>query len=809
MIKLRNLNKFFFKGKKNQIHVLNNVSLELEEKGLVAIHGSSGSGKTTLLNVIGGLDKVNSGEIEFYDEYIPRYRSRVWDKIRNEYVGYIFQNYYLLPELSVYENIRFVLRNLGINNEEEIEHRVHYVLKAVGMYPFRKKKALQLSGGQQQRVAIARALVKNPRVIIADEPTGNLDSRNTFEIMNIIKEISKETLVILVTHEKEIANVYADRIITVEDGKIIADKLNDEAKDHNFADATIYLKDIKNQDNLKNEKVNVDVYYDKKLSNVNVKLILKDETLYVDVSGYKNIKLAESAGIVIKDEHYVKKSKEEVQKTTYDVKELDHKFVKKEKGLLFSVKKMFKNAFLKLLGTSRKGKLLFASFFIAGMIIAYAVMSFAAVAIIDADSYARLPKGYVEYSTLLDEEKPTLAQLEALKGDSEDFFINPYGSGVSLTFLKNDGTKGIETHKMFTHIDHAKKYKLVHGRHATAKNELVVSKVFLDSFLGNIEAQDFGVWNVNGLFNERIEYTNTDAKIVGVVDAKVDLIFASEEFMMVNALGNDILGNDITYWPVEAFENLNLVKGSMPVNKKDVLLNAAQLNNLGYPNIDEITFPLSILLVNPATDEQETYYVTGVHDIEMDYVLVKLDTLKSSILTKTTRNYIYSSNPKLLIQNLKYNLGIEGTDMYKQAIAELKDTRSAMIASAAVTLLMFVGATLVGFYFVMKSSLIQKIYEVAVYRALGVKKREIASSYLIEIIIITTITAFIGYTLMCYILHLLNQSFLGELMMFKINPLTYLIGLVVVYGLNIFAGLLPVFRLLMKTPARILSQYDI
>src|SRR5690606_8614885 len=125
----------------------------------------------------------------------------------------------------------------------------------------------------------------------------------------------------------------------------------------------------------------------------------------------------------------------------------------------------------------------------------------------------------------------------------------------------------------------------------------------------------------------------------------------------------------ITYWPVEAFENLNLVKGSMPVNKKDVLLNAAQLNNLGYPNIDEITFPLSILLVNPATDEQETYYVTGVHDIEMDYVLVKLDTLKSSILTKTTRNYIYSSNPKLLIQNLKNSLGIEGTDMYKQAIA--------------------------------------------------------------------------------------------------------------------------------------------
>src|SRR5690554_5246304 len=464
MIEVKHLNKHFNRGKKNSIHVLNDVSLQFPEKGLHVLLGPSGSGKTTLLNVVGGLDKVQQGEIKFFDYHIKHYNASVWDKIRTESVGYIFQNYYLMPNLSVFDNVAFVLKMIGIQDKNEIETRVNYILKQVGMYRFRKKRSTQLSGGQQQRVAIARALVKNPRVIIADEPTGNLDSRNTFEIMNIIKEISKETLVILVTHEKEIANVYADRIITVEDGKIIADKLNDEAKDHNFADATIYLKDIKNQDNLKNEKVNVDVYYDKKLSNVNVKLILKDETLYVDVSGYKNIKLAESAGIVIKDEHYVKKSKEEVQKTTYDVKELDHKFVKKEKGLLFSVKKMFKNAFLKLLGTSRKGKLLFASFFIAGMIIAYAVMSFAAVAIIDADSYARLPKGYVEYSTLFDEEKPTLAQLEALKGDSEDFFINPYGSGVSLTFLKNDGTKGIETHKMFTHIDHAKKYKLVHGR---------------------------------------------------------------------------------------------------------------------------------------------------------------------------------------------------------------------------------------------------------------------------------------------------------------------------------------------------------
>src|SRR5690606_16950020 len=144
-------------------------SMEFPEKGLVVLLGASGSGKTTLLNVIGGLDKVDRGTIQFYEHQIKGYKAGIWDKIRTQDIGYIFQNYYLMNDLSVFENVAFVLKMIGITDKEAIEERVNYILNQVGMYRFRKKKATQLSGGQQQRVAIARALVKNPKVIIADE----------------------------------------------------------------------------------------------------------------------------------------------------------------------------------------------------------------------------------------------------------------------------------------------------------------------------------------------------------------------------------------------------------------------------------------------------------------------------------------------------------------------------------------------------------------------------------------------------------------------------------------------------------------
>ena len=211
MLELKEVNKYFNKNKPNEIHVVNNVSLEFEKTGLIAILGPSGSGKTTLLNLIGGLDKVDDGQIYINGKEITNTSSHTVDKIRNLNVGYIFQDYKLMDNVSVFENVAVSLRMIGEKDEKIIKEKVEFVLEKVNMSRFKFRPAKALSGGQKQRVAIARAIVKNPNIIIADEPTGNLDSKNSIAVMNILKSISKEKLVIVVTHEVELAKSYASK----------------------------------------------------------------------------------------------------------------------------------------------------------------------------------------------------------------------------------------------------------------------------------------------------------------------------------------------------------------------------------------------------------------------------------------------------------------------------------------------------------------------------------------------------------------------------------------------------------------------
>ncbi len=230
MVTLSHVDKYFYRRKSNQIHVINDTSLEFGETGLTALLGPSGCGKTTLLNVIGGLDKADKGKIYINGQKINGRTAHSVDRIRNLNIGYIFQNYNLIDTMTVFDNVAMVLKMVGIKDEKEIREKVEYALELVGMYRYRKRYADMLSGGERQRVGIARAIVKNPAIIIADEPTGNLDSANTLEVMNIIKSISREKLVILVTHEENLAEFYADRIIRLRDGKVISDEVNENVE---------------------------------------------------------------------------------------------------------------------------------------------------------------------------------------------------------------------------------------------------------------------------------------------------------------------------------------------------------------------------------------------------------------------------------------------------------------------------------------------------------------------------------------------------------------------------------------------------
>ena len=378
MIEVRKVNKYFNRRKRNQIHIINNTSLKLGDTGLTAILGQSGSGKTTLLNAIGGLDKVNSGKIYINGKKITRRRMNTIDKIRNLNIGYIFQDYKLIENMSVYDNIAISLRMIGIKNKKEIQKRVNYVLEAVGMYRYRNRPAQMLSGGEKQRVAIARAIVKNPSIVIADEPTGNLDSKNSLEIMNIIKAISKEKLVILVTHEVDLANFYATRIVEVQDGKIVKDYENEVKESLEYRlDNKIYLKDFKEINNFNNQKINVNVYSDENNKPMDIDLVIKNNNIFIRVENKKVEVVDENSSIELVNDHYKKIDKSIYEKYKYNIDEVIDKKYKVRYSSIYGIIKSIKNGINRILNYTVLKKFLLLGFFASAMFVVYAVCNIA------------------------------------------------------------------------------------------------------------------------------------------------------------------------------------------------------------------------------------------------------------------------------------------------------------------------------------------------------------------------------------------------------------------------------------------------
>lgn len=221
MLELKNIKKSYKTGSFVQ-KALDDVSLQFRRNEFVSILGPSGSGKTTLLNIIGGLDHYDSGDLIINNKSTKNYKENDWNAYRNNCIGFIFQNYNLITHITILENVEMGMTLSGVSPKEK-RRRAEEALEKVGLIEHAHKKPNQLSGGQMQRVAIARALANNPDIILADEPTGALDTKTSKQIMDLIKEISKDKLVIMVTHNKELAEKYSTRIVELKDGQLLKD----------------------------------------------------------------------------------------------------------------------------------------------------------------------------------------------------------------------------------------------------------------------------------------------------------------------------------------------------------------------------------------------------------------------------------------------------------------------------------------------------------------------------------------------------------------------------------------------------------
>lgn len=792
LIKISGLNKYFNKNKSNQIHVINQMTLDLPSKGLVMLLGPSGSGKTTLLNVLGGLDKFDKGHVFMFDKNISKYQSKVWDHLRNHHIGYIFQNYHLLPDLSVFDNVAYVLKLMGITDESLIESRVHYVLKAVNMYAFRKKNALQLSGGQQQRVAIARAIVKNPDMIIADEPTGNLDSQNTIEVMNMIQSIAKEKLVIMVTHEKEIANFYGDRIIKISDGKIVSDDDSHDRGDYQMKyDETIYLGDLNKETLETSHHQSIDVYSEQHDKKMQATFIIKNDTIYIKVdSALKKVKLLDDfSTIQIKEGKKEIHQKQILTQSSFNNEELSLEGVPRKQHFVFSIKKAIFMALEKIIGTSRKGKIMLASFILAGAVIAFAATSLASVLFMSPEQYMMLPSGYAQVS-LVDPEDVNTTQptLEQLKEIEDITYINTYNrSSIQINFLRPNGLIYNTAVTGLVDLYRLHDLEIIYGTMPDNTNEILITSAIADNLVDGSAGRDIGIWSYAHLLNETLMFQEELITIAGIVDAPYNVIFT-----------NDVLADFLTYqitqhMSISWFDSSTLLYGALPT--EDALLVPA---SLGLFN-SNMSFPLEI----------EGVTISGVYD-DSDinpYVYVTETYLEELRFNNNSRYYIYTTNLDAVSSELNsFDLIVE--DLLENATRIIESEQQVALISTLTTSLVVVGFAGLGFYFVIRSSLVKRQYEIAIMRAIGVYKKDIMRAFIIEILLLTTITTLIGYGIATYGFSLLSESFLGEFNLFNVTFISVIGGIVVLYVSNLIAGLLPVWLLLNKTPAQILSKYD-
>ncbi len=274
MLEIKNISKVY-KTEGFEQKALDKVSINFREHEFASILGPSGSGKTTLLNILGGLDEYTSGDLVINEISTKEFKDRDWDSYRNHRVGFIFQSYNLITHQTVLKNVELALTLSGISKNERREKAIK-ALKDVGLEKHINKKPNQLSGGQMQRVAIARALINNPDIILADEPTGALDSETSVQILEILKKISKEKLVITVTHNPELAEKYSTRIINIKDGKIISDS--------NPYDGKINTRESKEKADIKNRRTKMSFLTALSLSFNNL-MTKKGRTLLVSVAG--------------------------------------------------------------------------------------------------------------------------------------------------------------------------------------------------------------------------------------------------------------------------------------------------------------------------------------------------------------------------------------------------------------------------------------------------------------------------------------------------------------------------------------------
>lgn len=819
MIRLNKLNKYYNKGKSNEIHAINNTSLEFGDTGLICILGESGSGKTTLLNTIGGLDNFQSGSITVGETTFNKYSSKDTESLRNSRFGYIFQEKYLLQDYTVDYNIRLALNMYDISDEEK-DARIDYVLEAVDMKRYKKRLVSQLSGGQQQRIAIARALVKTPDIIFADEPTGNLDEVNTIRVMSIIKKISKECLVILVTHERQIAEFFADRIIHIQDGKVVRDEGHEGSEAFRYSDDTnLYLKEFERED-YDNNGIAINFYHNGKKDKVTLNMVYANDKFYIQTPDEsKVVFLTSSSEMQMVDDAKPVIHMDQVEDFDYSLTRLE---VNKKPNLPFREVYQLAKENVRMLG--KKQIFMFISFIITAILMVIAAADYMTASSIDKKSIITSDSHYIsvkaKYDTSIQnddyEEDFNHAIDSVLKSKAaKDIYIK-INQGLSFTDNNFEQTEQLQyTLSDFSYVtlDHFNKKDLVYGRMPKNSNEIIIDQWLIDKFQQSDSILKELMPDTKDFLNLVVKTASLSQtlKIVGICDTNEPVIYIDKYTGLSIDMGDNSIASlqQLQKAYPGKYDDVKLTKNEVMV-PKSVLKDSETWMNVVVKNSNN--------QYSYSDPDNHTYMVAGTYPDNFPATFVIDNKYYRNYINRRIENsgnlLIYTSESgknqilkclSSLKKNVKAGIILSVSDTYQNQLKEYNKTRAFnMNARLIVTVIIFAVSMLM-LFFSMKSNAVKRVQEISVYRLLGITRKSILSSFILETVMVTSYTTLPAVLIISGIIKFIAG--IKSLQLHIVYPWpAMLLLLVFMYAVNIIVSLIPVWQVIKLPPAQMAEK---
>ncbi len=839
MIRIEKLNKTYDRLRRTRNKVLHDISLTLPDTGFVCIVGASGCGKTSLLNAVGGLDSFDNGRISAGDTTVTRSGSMKMEQERNRSFGYIFQNYYLLSEHSVGYNIYLGLHSSGLSHKEKLS-RVKEALSEVDMERYVNRIVGELSGGQPQRVAIARALARRPRVIFADEPTGNLDESNTVNICTLLRKISRHSLVVMVTHEDRIARFFADRIITLEDGRVKSDSEVTAREDYSEnGGKAIYTGDY-SEERADSENVRLRVLKEEGTEPVDLTVVIGKDKIIIKLDSEQSVsclgleelpKLIEGKRPVLSIEEMDKDAENERYSRPSEQDKKKHKSSLRLSMLITEAGNIIRSAKKKNVGRS---------FFLMAMtaLTILSVSDYLTISSIDPEDFivndSHIISVKVERGKYLDigdgTGKSELTKItdsvrKKLTEKFPDATLIPaipreihYSAKV---FSQYDNIKIDFTRNSFVPLEYLDESSIIHGRAPRHIGEIVIDRWVLDAVMRSEGIIQNSIDDITYFIGKKLSFEKVaySPKIVGICDSGEPSIYIDKNaFVSFGSSENEVISlSDLKKVLPGVYDDVFIPGDGCIAVHGNAKGPSVRVGGLFYTTMSGTQLEIIALISNTRLDAK---YI--VSDATMEALLnhslsvsnginiycKDKDAVKEYINGELKEEFIVTEHsPDEQEDIIGEKVIITIRDRYEEQYNAYVEASTPKVDARTVIITTVILISAMMLYLLSRSHVVERMGMVAVYRLLGIPKRKLLSIFSIECILLSLRSSLPASVLTYIVITVLTAlPEIGVDMILPVEAAAAVYGIIVVFHLIVTA--IPLLRLLSLPPARLATKYD-